>query len=95
MDMLKQYVFEEYRDSWGIGREMILDTEEQAIKYAKQEWEKLSEDDKNSYKNDVCGTFRVYEIEISEDQLEEYNVGTYQFSLHELWTKDIVDMLDR
>lgn len=84
---MKKYVFEEYRDKGGIGSQKIFDGKDEAVKYAAKEWdENLTTSEKKSYFNDCCGCFYVYEIEITPEQLEEYNEGYLEISLSELET---------
>lgn len=72
---MKKYVFEEYRDKAGIGSERIFDGKEEAVDYALTEWKKLFDSDKKSYLNDANGVFHVFEIEITPEQLKDYNEG--------------------
>ena len=78
------YVFEEYRDSAGTCTEKIFNNKEQAVKYARKKWDRLSLDDKVSYTSDIlngCGWFMVYRADIPDDcrphclNLSEYMVG--------------------
>ncbi len=90
---MKKYVFEEYRDSAGIGTTTVYDTEQEAKKTAKKEWDRLCEADKKSYINDPAGLFEAYEIEITTEQLEAFDLGEADFSLADLWTRDLFDAI--
>lgn len=90
---MKKYVFKEYRNCFGIGSEKIFATKKEAISYADSEWFRLARADKESYIDDVSGTFSVYEIEITPGQLAEYENGDADFTLPELWTADIWNAL--
>lgn len=83
---MKKYIFEEYRDKAGIGSEKVFDEKKDAVKYALNEWKNLFDSDKKSYLNDPNGKFSVYEIEITPEQLEEYNDGDLDIALSELAT---------
>lgn len=90
---MKKYVFEEYRDSAGIGTTTVYDTEQGAKKTAEKEWNRLCEADKKSYINDPAGLFEAYEIEITTEQLEAFDLGEADFSLTDLWTRDLFDAI--
>lgn len=90
---MKKYVFEEYRSKRGIGSEELFDTEIEAIECVEGEWNHLSRYDQKSYLNDPEAWFWVYEIEITPEQLREYEDNELDVPLRELWTKDIVDMI--
>lgn len=91
---MKKYVFEEYRDKAGTGTVELFNTEDEAVNYAHNAWNNLFESDKQTYRIDACGTFRVYEIEISEEQLSKYEDGCLEVSIDDLWTRDVYDALD-
>ena len=90
---MKKYVYEEYADRYGTGDEKIFDKKEDAVSYAKEEWDKLTYSEKKTYKKDTCESFKVYEIELSQEQLDEYNDGELEIALSELWIADIFDAL--
>ena len=90
---MKKYVFEEYRDKAGTGSEKVFDTAEQALAYADKEWDNLVESDKKSYYKDPAGIFRVYEVELTEEQAEQLADDELEVPLSELWTKEIKDFL--
>lgn len=90
---MKKYVFEEYRDTFGTGNGRVFNSKEEAVSYAKDQWNGLCNSDKKTYKKDICGTFRVYEIEISDVQLAELEDGCLDTPLSELWTEDLYDAL--
>ena len=87
---MKKYVFEEYRDSFGTGSEKIFEAEKDAVKCAKDEWSKLCDSDKKTYLNDDRGEFRVYEIEITEEQFGQYNNEELELPLTEFWKRDVI-----
>lgn len=90
---MKKYIFEDYRDKAGIGSEKMFDTEAEAIEYAGKQWEGLNQHDKDSYLKDTAGMFRVYEIELTEEQLEQYKDDELEITMDELWCRDVADML--
>lgn len=65
---MKKYIFEEYRDKAGTGSTKVFQTEKEAAAYAEKEWNSLFESDKESYRNDSVGIFRVYEANLPEDE---------------------------
>lgn len=89
----KRYVFEEYRDKWGAGSEKVFENKEAAVEFAKEEWESLTKKDKDSYQQDPAGMFRVYEIEITPQELEAYEEGELDGVLDEYETSGIWDAL--
>ncbi len=60
----KVFVFDEYRDRAGSGSQEYFDSLEEAINYARKEWEHLADSDKKSYLNDPAGYFMVTENEV-------------------------------
>lgn len=89
----KRYVFEEYRDKWGAGSEKVFENKNAAVEFAKEEWESLTKKDKDSYQQDPAGMFRVYEIEITPQELEAYEEGELDGVLDEYKTSGIWDAL--
>ena len=87
---MKKYVFHEYREKWGLGSEEVFDSEEDAVKYANDEWNKMCDSDKKTYLNDDCGEFRVYEIEITAEQFEQYNNEELELPLTEFWKRNVI-----
>ena len=90
---MKKYVFEEYRDAKGVGSKKLFDNKEDAIKFAKNEWNNLFESDKESYRKDSFSCFRAFEIEITSEQLAEYEDGWLDIPLSELETEELYDAL--
>lgn len=58
------YAFERYTDKGGTGTVELYTDRREAVRAAKDAWAALCEQDKNNYRRDVCGTFRVYEVSI-------------------------------
>ena len=70
------WVFEEYRDSNGIGRIMPFDDAVEAYYYWNIEWDNLSKNDKQSYIDDPCGTFDLYSVWAPDNaDLGEFDLG--------------------
>lgn len=82
---LHLYAFEKYTDKGGTGDIALYTDGREAVRAAKDEWNHLCKQDKNNYKRDVCGTWRVYAVSIpyaditddfegvsTEDALTEY-----------------------
>lgn len=89
-----KYVFEEYRDKMGTGSEKLFDSEQAAVDYAKDAWLGMVKYDRDSYKKDSAGMFNVYAVEITDEQVEQYNNGELEISFAELWTADICNFLE-
>ena len=68
----KVFVFNEYRDRAGSGSQEYFDSLEEAIDYAKKEWEHLADSDKKSYLNDPAGFFMVTETEVVKEEEDYY-----------------------
>ena len=85
---MKRYIFEEYRDKAGVGGEKLFSGHDEAVEYAAKEWDRMNSHDKSSYINDPCGIFRVYEVILTEEELEDCQdlYGMHSFS--EYWTAD-------
>lgn len=86
---MKKYLFVEYRDAMGTGSEKLYNSKEEAATEAAKAWDTLSETDKNSYRKDPAGTYRVDEIEINTEQLELYKVDELAIPLEELATATV------
>lgn len=91
---MKKYVFEEYRDAVGVGSEKIFNTKEIALGFAIEEWKHLFERDKASYRKDEFSCFRVFEIEITPEQLAAYENDCLDIALSELETEEVYNALD-
>lgn len=91
---MKKYVFEEYRDVVGVGSEKIFNTKENALEFAKDEWDHLFESDKASYRKDKFSYFRVFEIEITPEQLAAYENDCLDIALSELETEEAYNALN-
>ena len=84
---MKKYVFSEYDEAGGIGSEKIFKTEAEAVKVAEEEWYRMCHADKKRYLSNPISEFRVFEIEIeNEEELE--NVQEC-FTLEDIETDNI------
>lgn len=79
------YVFEEYRDKAGTGTEKKFDNKDQALDYAQREWDHLVEHDKESYRKDPCGAFRVCLYPVAWDG-GYWWVDTGDGAVKEIWS---------
>lgn len=68
----KIFVFDEYRDKAGVGSQEYFDNPNEAIDYAKKQWEHLAKSDKESYMKDPAGFFMVTENEVIEEDGDYY-----------------------
>lgn len=94
-EKVKRFVFETYRDRGGIGSEQVFETKEEALKEAEASWYHLADCDKKIYKADDAGLYHVYEVELTEAELEAYNNGELEAPLSEYWSADVKDLLDQ
>lgn len=67
---MKKYIMSEYRDAWGNGTMKTFDNKDEAMTYTVKEWNAMCEEDKESYRKDVVGEFRCYEVELPDEQAE-------------------------
>lgn len=88
---MKKYVFSEYRDKAGTGSDKVFDTKREAVTYAAEKWNTMTNGDRKSYLQDPCGTFNVFEIEITQEQIENWEYLDVQYQ--DLWTADVWDAL--
>lgn len=61
---MRLYAFERYTDKGGTGTVELYTDRREAVRAAKDAWTALCEQDKNNYRRDVVGTFRVYAVSI-------------------------------
>lgn len=66
---MKKIVFEDCNGN--VAETKIFDSEEKAVNYAVGEWAHLTEREKKRY-IDQDAWFRLYEVELTPEQLEEY-----------------------
>ena len=67
--MKTAWVFYEYRDRAGIGDYKLFKDKDDAINYAKDEWDHMNRYDQRSYITDVAGEFWVAELPVEWDDL--------------------------
>lgn len=87
---MKKYVFDDFNGN--NGDVTIFDTAEEAMTFAEREWRYLTNMDKARYHKEN-GCFVVYEIEIPESDLQEYEDG-YGLPLGDFCTRDIKDWFE-
>lgn len=66
---LHLYAFERYTDKGGTGTVELYTGRREAVRAAKDAWAALCEQDKNNYRRDAAGTFRVYKVSIPYSDL--------------------------
>lgn len=67
------YVFHKYRGGAGLGEDVMFASKEFALLTAASEWDRLTDNDKASYKNDPAGEYCVAFVPaIWDDVSEEY-----------------------
>lgn len=88
---MKRIVFEDCNGN--VGQEKIFDSEEKAVEYADVVWSHLTEREKNVYHSRQDAWFRLYEVELTAEQLEEYeeegSIGGKPLTEYE--TRTIID----
>lgn len=87
---MKKFIFEDCNGN--VGQEKIFDSEEKAVNYAVGVWAHLTEHEKKRY-IDQDAWFRLYEVELTAEQLEEYEEegGIDDKPLTEYETRTIID----
>lgn len=68
---MKRIVFVFSENNGNTGEEKLFDSKEKAVDYADGMWNHLTERERELYSNPDAW-FRVYEIDITTEQLEEY-----------------------
>ena len=61
---LRLYVFEIYADKYTGGEIELYTDKDEAVEAANHAWNRLHESERRTYRQDKCGTFRVYEVRI-------------------------------
>lgn len=85
------YAFETYTDKGGTGTVELYTGRREAVRAAKDAWAALCEQDKNNYRRDAAGTFRVYAVSIPYADLigegeEAYTKNPYtEYEEYEEW----------
>ena len=97
---MKKYVFEECRGKFRLNQ--IIDTLEEAMWYSGEVWHSLPDDVKQKYYDSENDCFEIYEIDITEEQLEEYETAVHEndfrflkFDLRDLEVRIVWDYLKR
>ena len=85
---MKKYVFESYSDKKGSGTLRLFDSKKEAVEYAKDEWNRLVKSDKEK-----IDRYHVYEVEMTDEQFEDYNDGKSEFIFEDLWVNDVWDAI--
>lgn len=76
MKTRKIYFAEEYRDKAGIGTTEYFNSADEAIEYAKDEWDHLNDADRKSYMNDSFSMFIAgQKWQTWDDDIEEWIDG--------------------
>lgn len=91
---MKAYTFETYRDKGGTGSQIYALDLDNLLNEAKADWHRLSESDKDSYRKDVCGAFRVYEMELTAEEWQELNDPEGELVASEFESREIWDALE-
>lgn len=74
---MKKYIMNEYRDSFGTGSTKCFIDKQEAISYTEKAWNAMCEKDKDSYRKDVVGEFRLYTVDMTEKQWKAWEDGEF------------------
>lgn len=79
---MTKYLF--HCENWGHCEQEVLDTLEEAIIYANHEWRGLSGNERRRFKKfKDSWDFKIYRLEISEEDLELWEDGELECSILE------------
>ena len=87
---MKAYYTSVYNEGM-IGEVLRHNTAEEAEKYLNKEWDRLTEREQKQFKPGTADSFKAFEIEATEEQLEQIEAG--DIAPEELVIKIIKDML--
>lgn len=90
---MKKYLLIEGADKAGRWSEKLFDNKAEAIEAAKKDWRSLTAADQGSYLKDAAPWFEVDEIEITEDQLAEYESAEGELIITECIVATVWDAL--
>jgi hypothetical protein len=87
---MKAYYTSIYNDEM-IGEVLKHSTAEEAEKYLDKEWDRLTKREQKGFKPGTADSFKAFEIEATEEQLEQIESG--DIAPEEFTTRIIKDML--
>ena len=87
---MKAYYTNIYNEGM-IGEVLRHNTAEEAEKYLDKEWDRLTEREQKGFKSGMADSFKAFEIEATEEQLEQIEAG--DIALEELEIRVIKNML--
>lgn len=87
---MKAYYTSIYNEGM-IGEVLRHNTAEEAERYLDKEWSRLTEREQKQFKSGTADSFKAFEIEATEEQLEQIEAG--DIAPEELAIKIIKDML--
>lgn len=87
---MKAYYTSIYNEGM-IGEVLRHNTAEEAEKYLDKEWDRLTEREQKGFKPGTADSFKAFEIEATEEQLEQIESG--DIALEELEIRVIKNML--
>lgn len=90
VDDMKAYYTSIYNEGM-IGEVLRHNTAEEAEKYLDKEWDRLTEREQKGFKSGTADSFKAFEIEATDEQLEQIEAG--DIAPEELATEIIKDML--
>lgn len=88
---MKAYYTSIYNEGM-IGEVLRHNTAEEAEKYLDKEWNRLTEREQKGFKSGTADSFKAFEIEATEEQLEQIEAG--DIAPEELTTRIIKDMIN-
>lgn len=91
---MKKYIFEQCRNSIAGSVVRSFDSLLDAISYADFEWGITSNEMRQKIYNEPCGIFRVYEIDLTEEQILDIADSKKKISLSDYETRQVKNYLD-
>lgn len=88
---MKSYYTSIYNEGM-IGEVLRHNTAEEAEKYLDKEWNRLTERERKQFRSGTADSFKAFEIEAAEEQLEQIEAG--DITPEELETRMIKDMIN-
>jgi len=90
---VKKYVFEQCRNSITGSVIRSFDNLSDAISYADFEWGITSKETRQKIYDEPCGIFRVYEIDLTEEQILDIADGKIEVNFSDYETRQVKNYL--
>lgn len=90
---MKKYIFEQCRNSTCGSVIRVYDSEHDAIAHGDFEWGITPKETRNEIQDLPCGVFRIYEVDLPEEQLVKMTNGEPTLSLTDFETRQVKNYL--